>query len=208
MVLCYRTEQPRRGYDVVLKLAVEEQACFIHCGARLGRAALRADAQLKAARGGYEADVQSLLATLRERGSLFETGEYVSGFRAASVFFKAARCVVLPYSRHYGSSGVMLQALSAGRPVLVPDRGLMAQRVRSHGLGLTYKPGDWADLKRQFENVLRGPQDEFETTIRRFVGYFSRDQVHAALSFAVCNAGTGATLPGRGTPISEPVTDG
>ena len=31
----------------------------------------------------------------------------------------------------------MLQALAAGRPVLVPDRGLMACRVRTFGFGTT-----------------------------------------------------------------------
>ena len=73
-------------------------------------------------------------------------------------------------------------------------------------LGLTYKAGDWADLRYQFERLVRRPENEFEASIRRFVGYFSREQTYSALSLAVSNAGPGAKLPGLGTPISEAVS--
>ena len=61
--------------------------------------------------------------------------------------------------------------------------------------------GDWTDLRLQFQRLVRSPQREFEATTRRFVDCFSREQVHSALSFAVSDAGPGATLPGCGTPI-------
>ena len=70
----------------------------------------------------------------------------------------ASSCVrplaVLPYRRHYVSSGVMLQALEADRPVLVPDRGLMAWRTLAFGLGRTYAEGSYEDLRRETLRLL------------------------------------------------------
>ena len=60
--------------------------------------------------------------------------------------------------QHLGSSGAMLQALMAGRPVLVPDQGLMAWRVRNFGLGLTYVPGDRRDMRYKFSCCRARPQ--------------------------------------------------
>ena len=144
----------------------------------------------------YETDTESLRTILQERGALLETNEYLADHGTAELFFRATKCLVLPYRKHYGSSGVMLQALSAGRPVLVPDVGLLARRVKSHGLGLTYQADDWTNLRSKFKTLLLMPKAEFEDRIRLFMGYFSLDQIHAALSFAIGDSERGAALPG------------
>ena len=74
-------------------------------------------------------------AALRSAGRLFETGGPYDDASTADVFLRAARCVVLPYRDHDGSSGVMLQALAAGRPVLVPDEGSWATVSAASGSG-------------------------------------------------------------------------
>ena len=183
VLLYYGKEQPRRGYDLLLRLAVEEDGCFIHCG-------------LPEPQARYETDIEPLRSVLRGRGALLETNGYLVDHDVAETFFSATKCLVLPYREHYGSSGVMLQALSAGRPVLVPDVGLMAHRVKRHGLGLTYAPNDWADLRDKFKQLLQKPAAESEDRIRLFMSYFSLQQIHAALSFALGDSEHGAVLPG------------
>jgi glycosyltransferase involved in cell wall biosynthesis len=178
----YGMAQARRGYDVLLRLAVQEGGCLIHAGRRVDDDA-------------YEYDVHSLRRVLAERSALFETGEYLEQFDTAGVFLGAAHHVVLPYRTHYGSSGVMLQALRAGRPVLVPDSGLMAHRVRLHRLGAVYRAGDWEDMRRQNAILSRVNADEFRNPIERFLKYFSEDQIVSAIGGALGLAGAGALRP-------------
>jgi glycosyltransferase involved in cell wall biosynthesis len=130
-----------------------------------------------------------------ERGGLLETGGHYLDPATADAFMAAARCVVLPYRAHDGSSGVMLQALAAGRPVLVPDRGLMAYRVRGFGLGSVYRDGDHDDLRRQFRELQeRGPAP-YADALAAFVDYFSWPQLFAAFAAVVRGTGQGATVP-------------
>ena len=177
----YGTSNARRGYDTLLRLAAQEGGCLIHAGRRVDDDA-------------YEYDVHSLRGVLAERSALFETGEYLEQFDTASVFLRAAHHIVLPYRRHYGSSGVMLQALRAGRPVLVPDSGLMAHRVRRHQLGAVYRDGDWEDLCRQNAILSRVNADKSRSSIDHFLKYFSEDQIVSAIGGALGLAGPEAAL--------------
>ena len=177
------TNQHRRGYDSVLRLALKEGGCVAHCG----RFELDGEPS--------DPDVRTMRATLSEGGRLLETrGPYLDA-ATADVFLRAARCVVLPYRGHEGSSGVMLQALAAGRPVLVPDRGLMAYRVRTFGLGATFTDGDEADLRRRFRELEEHGSEPFAGALARYMDYFARPQLVAALESAVTGEGDGARLP-------------
>ncbi|HEY5169427.1 MAG TPA: glycosyltransferase, partial [Thermoleophilia bacterium] len=153
----------------------------------------------------YDPDVRAMRATLSAAGRLLETGGPYLDAATADVFLRAARCVVLPYRGHDGSSGVMLQALAAGRPVLVPDRGLMAYRVRGFGLGATYSDGDEADLRRRFRELEERGPESFAGDLDRYMDYFARPQLVAALASAVTGEGDGARLP---RPTAETVARG
>ena len=48
---------------------------------------------------------------------------------------EAADLVLVPYQRHVGSSGILIRAAAAGRPVLASDYGLVGAHVRRHRLG-------------------------------------------------------------------------
>lgn len=48
---------------------------------------------------------------------------------------EAADLVLLPYQRHLGSSGVLVRAALAGRPVLGSDYGLLGEHLRARRLG-------------------------------------------------------------------------
>jgi len=171
--------QPRRGYEVLLQLACDVDGCFLHCGKPQNSS-------------GYPGkDIESR-AILISRSAILESGRLYQNFETAEVTLRAARCVVLPYDRHIGSSGVMLQALMAGRPVLVPDQGLMAWRVRNFGLGLTFAPNDWRDMRHKFSILSSPPTEAFAPAIRRFLDYFSKSQFETAMDLAL---GLGRVAP-------------
>jgi hypothetical protein len=178
----YGTAQARRGYDTLLRLAVEEDACVLHAG-------LRDDAQA------YAFDVAGLRRELARRGALLESRAYHVEFDTADVFMRCAHHLVLPYRGHYGSSGVMLQALRAGRPVLVPDIGLMAHRVRRFGLGGVYRHGDWHDLRRRHRALCETDPAGFRPGIERFLRFFTDTQIVASLEHALGVGAAGAVVP-------------
>jgi glycosyltransferase involved in cell wall biosynthesis len=52
------------------------------------------------------------------------------------IYFQMVDFVLAPYQGHIGSSGILLWAAAAGKPVLAPTYGLMGELVRRHQLGL------------------------------------------------------------------------
>ncbi len=173
VVVYVGTPQPRRGYELLLRLACEVDGCFVHCGESPDSS-------------GYHASDLPLRVALASRSAILESGGFYQAFETARATLSAARCVVLPYDRrHIGSSGVMLQALMAGRPLLVPDQGLMGWRVRTFGLGLTFTPGDWQDMRHKFTILQNTPADVFADAIDSFLAYFSKDQFYAAMDLAL-----------------------
>lgn len=72
-------------------------------------------------------------------------------------YFEAADLVLLPYQRHVGSSGVLIRAAAAGRPVLAQDYGLVGAHTRRHGLGRTVDTTDAAALANALAGYLAAP---------------------------------------------------
>ena len=62
--------------------------------------------------------------------------------------FAASDIVVLPYVRHFGSSGVLSLAAAAGKFVIAADNGLIGRRVVEHRLGLCFAPGKVGELSQ------------------------------------------------------------
>ena len=60
--------------------------------------------------------------------------------------FAAADIVWLGYRGHYTSSGVLVQAANAGRPVLACEDGVLGWQTRRHNLGRTVNPRDTAGV--------------------------------------------------------------
>lgn len=176
---------PRRGYLELLSLAETVGGVFLHCGETLA-----ADEPEAAAAG----DVRRRLAA---GGRLLETGSYYRSAATAAEFLRRAHCVVLPYRHHLGSSGAMLQALAAGRPVIVPDEGLMAWRVRSYGLGATYRPLDAPEMTLRFRQLDGTGAPPYRPAVNAYMHAFRDAQRLEALRWAVLGEGRGALLPGR-----------
>jgi glycosyltransferase involved in cell wall biosynthesis len=52
------------------------------------------------------------------------------------LYFQAVDGILAPYQKHAGMSGILLQAASAGRPVLSSSYGLMGELVQKYKLGV------------------------------------------------------------------------
>jgi glycosyltransferase involved in cell wall biosynthesis len=101
---------------------------------------------------GYLADVEERLG---DDGITF-TG-YVEEADLRQLFTDAD-VVVFPYTATTGSSGVLHQAGSYGRAVVLPDIGDLAALVESEGYrGEFFEPGDPTDLARALARVLDDP---------------------------------------------------
>jgi glycosyltransferase involved in cell wall biosynthesis len=174
--------QPRRGYETLLQLAYDADGCFVHCGKPRDL-------------WGYPSEPLELQNTLTLRRALLQSGRPYEDFETAQTTLRAARCVVLPYHQHLGSSGVMLQALMAGRPLLVPDQGLMAWRVRNFDLGLTFVPGDWRDMRNKFSILSNTPPETFRPAIDRFLEFFTKSNFEVAMDFALGLSAVRPSIP-------------
>jgi hypothetical protein len=164
-LLYFGTPQQRRGYNQLLKIAVDYNACFIHCG--LGNNNKE-----------YKSDGDELRSFLEKENRLFETNEYITDPICIEYFFKSVSHLILPYINFYGSSGVMLQALGYNIPVLVPDTGIIGYRVKKHNLGLTYIPGSF---EQQFLTFIKTPKENFSESIEYYMKFQSADRLESVL---------------------------
>jgi hypothetical protein len=156
-----------KGYDLFLQFVAENPSvCAVHAGQTYD----------KTQSVHFEYDVERLRAGLRTEGRLLETNEYVHSQRLKRLYFGALRLYVTTH-RLALSSSTMIQAAEFGIPVLVPDRGLLAHRVRAHGLGGTYQYHDLADLSAKSAELWASDLVRFTAPIQRFWSKFSDEAI-------------------------------
>ncbi len=169
--LYFGTAQRRRGYDILLRLAVENDACFVHCG-------------LKNENESFENKIDDLRSELINKDRLLETNQYISDPVCIEHFFKSVSHLILPYRNFLGSSGVMLQALEYGIPVLVPNSGIIGYRVRKHNLGSTYETS-FAALNAEFKKFVKMPKEHYSESIEKYMQSQSIHQLKTVLN-SIC----------------------
>jgi glycosyltransferase involved in cell wall biosynthesis len=100
-------------------------------------------------------------ALARERPELWLRIEDRWLSRAELEFLVARSDVVLaPYRKFVGSSGVLMWAARAGRPVLAQEYGLVGRLTRDHRLGAVADSSDPTRLAREIERMIEyGPQN-------------------------------------------------
>ncbi|MCW2573701.1 MAG: hypothetical protein JWO88_3759 [Frankiales bacterium] len=155
-----------KGYDVFLEfIAQTPAACAIHAGQSF-------DA------GKFPPEVNTRRQQLLQEGRLLETNCYIHTQPLKELFFGCIR-VYLTTHRLALSSSTVIQALELGKPVLVPDRGLLGHRVRSNNLGDVYRYGDLSDLKRKAEALWRTDLSRFAQPTAQFWERFSDAQIQS-----------------------------
>jgi hypothetical protein len=182
LFLYFGTAQSRRGYDILLNLAAENEGCFIHCGLRNNKEK-------------YTYNVEELRCSLTKKGRLFETDHFIEDPRCIEYFFRSVSHLILPYRHFYGSSGVMLQALNFGIPVLAPENGIMGYRINKYKLGITYDDKNETNLKSKFDYFSNLDPKTFENDINSYMKYQSPSELKKALIQAFSNGGPSLSQP-------------
>ena len=166
--LYFGTAQFRRGYDTLLKLAVDSGGCFIHCG-------------LNNREEKYVLDTDELKSLLKKEGRLFETNQFIEDPYCIEYFFKSVSHLILPYRNFYGSSGVMLQALSYGIPVLAPENGIIGYRIKKYQMGRTYNDINGNSLEFQFDRFKNINSETFKNNIKNYMNYQTAEHLRETL---------------------------
>jgi glycosyltransferase involved in cell wall biosynthesis len=81
--------------------------------------------------------------------------EYIDDSLVAK-YFAMSDVIVLPYLA-ITQSGVLFEAMTAGRPVVVTDTGAMGPTVREAKIGLVVEPADEVGLARSIIEILENP---------------------------------------------------
>jgi glycosyltransferase involved in cell wall biosynthesis len=175
--LFYGAGYRRKGLELAVQamlLLDQSSPAFLLCAGRHG-------ADAKTTRG---------LAQLSEQERARVINRYITDDEEKQLF-AASDAVLLPYRKHFGSSGVLVRAIGAGLPVIASDEQLMGRLVREHGLGVLYRPGDAAALRQTIERVARAPQQEmarWQAASRAAAPNWTRQAFRAALLGAVDGA--------------------
>jgi hypothetical protein len=160
-----------KGYDYFLQMLIKDESSVgIHLGAEF-----QADNKRM-----FEGNPILMRKQLAEQGRLFQNNSFVESQKLIDYAFGCCRRFVSTH-RLTLSSGTMLQALDYGMPVLVPDTGLVGQRVKNNGLGMTYRYGNVEDLVRQWKNFKMQPIEEYQSNISVFMNRFSRKEIERLL---------------------------
>ena len=152
-----------KGYDLFLQfIASTPSTCAIHAGCTY-------DSQQYSY---FQYDVNDLRIQLHNEGRLYETNTYVHTQQLKELYFSMIRLYITTH-RLALSSATVIQALELGKPVLVPDRGLLGYRVRTNELGGVYEYGNLADLSEKASRLLCSDLSQFSASTNAFWNRFS-----------------------------------
>ncbi len=146
--LNYGIPARRKGLHLVVRAMLEmdaESDAFLFCAGRTAQ----------------DSEVAEGLETLVQRGAASVMGRYITD-EEEKLSFCACDAVLLPYIGHMGSSAILSRAAVAGKPILASDEGLIAKRVREHGLGRLFPTDDSAALGRAMMQMAAQSEVESE----------------------------------------------
>ena len=70
------------------------------------------------------------------------------------LYLDASDVCVLPYINFYAQSGILMQALSHGTPLIVSDNCTLSETVRQAGAGSTFHPNDVDSLASEILKMM------------------------------------------------------
>lgn len=98
--------------------------------------------------------------------------------------FAASDVVLLPYLNHFGTSGVLSRAMSAGKPVIVSDEQLLGRLTREGKLGWLFPSGDVEALRERIQRATENSPEaiaQFSVAAQAYARRHSRESYRAAL---------------------------
>ena len=169
VLLMFGDLEPRKGYDLLLQLCVYDPECVC---VRFGRT-----------RANYSPNWQTIMGKekllMEER--LFEVDAYIESQELIDFVFSTVRFMILPYKNYYRTSGVLIDVLRRGLPVLSSDNGVMAHIVTSYRVGRVFRDGDFRDLQKVFSEFKLCYRDYLENP-ETFNAAYSRQKCDEILS--------------------------
>lgn len=173
-LLMFGDLENRKGFDLLLQLAQRHPEIRL---ARIGRIKpMYTESQ----------ESSAIREELTESGRFFEYSAYINSSTLIAQLLGEVSFLILPYRNYVRASAMMVDAIKAGLPLIVADKGLMAQRVREHGLGLTFPDGNISELDavyRQFVTQL----DTYREPLATYTQSVSQETFHRQLSVLLAN---------------------
>jgi glycosyltransferase involved in cell wall biosynthesis len=100
--------------------------------------------------------VHELVRTAEEAGIFVVLIDEVLDDQDLANLVHAADVILMPYLRHVGSSGALVRAAAARRPVIAQRYGLIGHLVEQHRLGICCDPTDPESLRAALARFLTG----------------------------------------------------
>lgn len=135
---------------------------------------------------GHRPEVMRLVERMQGAGARVELALEHHTEQQGLDFLARARCVVLPYPRHFGMSRVLLEAASVGTPVVAHDFGLLGHLVRSRGLGAVVDCADSGRFARAIAEVITtSAQPGLRQNCRQYAQELTFERFYAVVREAV-----------------------
>lgn len=155
VLLMFGDLELRKGYDLLLQLAAHDPDCVC---VRFGRT-----------KGDYKAtwDVTLNKEKLIVEERIFELDLYLESQELIDYIFSTVRFMILPYRKYYRTSGVMIDVLRRGLPVLTSDKGVMANIVKYYRVGRVFPDGNFVRLQKEF-SIFKQNYKKYLKNIEKF----------------------------------------
>lgn len=162
VLLYFGSSYKHRGYDKLLRLAVSDSgSCFVHCGKKLNETL-------------GDPNIAALLTKLYKENRIFETDSYIKSFDIIDEFYNSTDSVISTHN-YLGPSGTMIHAISLGKPILTPDKGLIGYRTKKNNLGLTYIHNSERDLLTKWSEMKNIKKQQFEKSLKNYSQLFTKE---------------------------------
>lgn len=109
-------------------------------------------------REAVEAISDQILAKYRARFAFTLIDRFVD-FQKLSNEFASTNCVLIPYLKFYGSSGMIGHAVHFDKPIVACDSGLIGEIIQNYGLGVTVDPSHKYKYADCLGGLIRGSQN-------------------------------------------------
>lgn len=169
VLLMFGDLESRKGYDLLLQLVVQNPDCVC---VRFGRT-----------KPGYYAIWETIMSKekLLLEGRLFEVDIYIESQELIDFIFSTVRFMVLPYRKYYRTSGVLIDALRKGLPVLTSNKGVMAYIVKHYRVGRVFHDGNLTELQYAFSEFKQN-YDIYLKNIEKFNEDYSEKKIEEILA--------------------------
>ena len=163
--LHYGVGDKRKGLHLAVRAMLDNDSeFFLLCAGKLGN----------------NREIFNGIRKLEDRNQAKIINHYLSDEESDSCFC-ASDVVLLPYIRHFGSSGVLSKAAAAAKAVIVSDEGLLAHRVREYGLGLLFSSGNAKSLYESMRKISESDMQQYRACTVSYAELCSRNAFRKSL---------------------------